>query len=247
MEIRNYLDSTYLKTADQAGISAAEDLEIVKAFVLEAIREKFKLVMLRPNHVKTARQLIEAQQASVLVGTVIGFPSGEESTNEKLLEATQALSDGADELDFVVNFPAFKNGETALVKQEILDCTTLVLSNHKTVKWILETAALDDLEIARLSALVKNVVVSNFKEDQYSNVFVKSSTGFYQTEDSKPNGATSESLILMLENACPLPVKASGGIKDFETAVRYIQLGVSRIGTSSAREIAARQSGSGNY
>ena len=69
-------------------------------------------------------------------------------------------------------------------------------------------------------------------------VFVKSSTGFYVTENGLPNGATKESIIMMLENAYPLSVKAAGGVRTFEEAVAMIRLGVKRIGTSAAKSIA---------
>jgi deoxyribose-phosphate aldolase len=85
--------------------------------------------------------------------------------------------------------------------------------------------------------LIKNVVVSNFKELNFASVFVKSSTGFYITENGLPNGATIPSIILMLENATPLPVKAAGGVRTYEEAVAMIKL-VKRIGTSGAKAIA---------
>ena len=68
-------------------------------------------------------------------------------------------------------------------------------------------------------------------------MFVKSSTGFYKTEGGKPNGATLKAMILMLENAGPLPVKASGGVRDKDFAIKLIDLGVKRLGTSSAKII----------
>ena len=89
-----------------------------------------------------------------------------------------------------------------------------------------------------MSALIKNVVISNFKEECYNSVFVKSSTGFYGTKNNLPNGATIPTIIMMLENASPLPVKAAGGIKTYEEAIQMIQLGVKRIGTSAAKSIA---------
>ena len=82
------------------------------------------------------------------------------------------------------------------------------------------------------------MVISNFKEEHYASVFVKSSTGFYKTKNNLPNGATRETIILMLENASPLPVKAAGGVRTLEEAIAMIRLGVKRIGTSSAKSIA---------
>jgi deoxyribose-phosphate aldolase len=80
-------------------------------------------------------------------------------------------------------------------------------------------------------------VISNFKEEKYLSVFVKSSTGFFKTENNLPNGATVSIIIMLLENASPLPVKAAGGIRTYEEALEMIQLGVKRIGTSGAKTI----------
>ncbi|CAM3492491.1 Deoxyribose-phosphate aldolase [Flavobacterium longum] len=237
MEIRQYLDSTYLKTAQQAGLSESANTEVVTQCVAEAIAEGFKLAMIRPEHVAMARKMVDAAKSSVLVGTVIDFPKGQSSIQDKLSEAARAIADGADELDFVCNYNAFKDGDTDLLKEEIFACTKFGLDHMKTVKWIIEVAALNDMEIARISALIKAVVVTHF-EGHYNQVFVKSSTGFYATEAGKPNGATIPSVTIMLENAAPLPVKAAGGVRTFDEAVEMVNLGVTRIGTSAAKTIA---------
>jgi deoxyribose-phosphate aldolase len=247
MNIKSYLDSTYLKTADQANVSEKENIVLVQNFVQETIDEKFKLVMIRPDKVALAKKQIESQNSKVLIGTVIGFPEGTNTIEEKLIEAQQAITDGADELDFVVNFEAFKLGDIELVKNEVLQGTKLGLENHKTVKWIIEIAALNGAQIIQLTSLIKNVVVANFKEKEFENVFVKSSTGFYKTLNGLPNGATFPAIIAMLENAFPLPVKASGGIKTKEEALEMIKLGVKRIGTSSAKAISEGVETSGSY
>lgn len=238
MNIKQYLDSTYLKTASQAGISENENSRIVKTFVQEAIDEQFKLIMIRPEMVSIAKNMILNANSTVDVGTVIDFPKGISGLEFKLTQATKAIEDGAEDLDFVCNYQAFKDGDIDLVKYEILECTKLGLKNHKIVKWIIEVAALNHQQIIQLSALIKNLVISNFKEEQYASVFVKSSTGFYKTENNLPNGATKETIIIMLENASPLPVKAAGGVRTYEEAVEMIKLGVKRIGTSGAKAIA---------
>ena len=238
MNLKLYLDATYLKTAEQAEISDSQNKKIVISFIKEAIVEGFKLVMLRPNYVSLATEMIVNAKSKLLVGTVISFPEGTNSTNEKLEETRQAINNKADEIDIVCNYEAFKNGELILVKNEIIECTRLVLSNNKTIKWIIEVAALNNNQIIQFSALIKNVIMSNFKEDNYQYVFVKSSTGFYKTLNNLPNGATIPAIIMMLENASPLPVKAAGGIKNQQQALQLIQLGVKRIGTSAAKEIA---------
>ena len=96
-------------------------------------------------------------------------------------------------------------------------------------------------------SLIKNVVVTHFNEEQYASVFVKSSTGFYQTENNLPNGATIETIILMLENASPLPIKAAGGVRSYDEAQQMIRLGVKRIGTSGAKSIATGHTSGNNY
>ena len=246
-DIRQYLDSTYLKTAEQAGLDNARNREVVKDFVNEAIAENFKLVMIRPQHVRMARKLISEAGSTVAVGTVIDFPEGKVGLAKKLEEAEKAIADGADELDFVCNYEAFKNGETESVKQEIIQCTHLCLSHMKIAKWIIETAALDLQQVAQLSAFIKQIILSNFTEANYASVFVKSSTGFYNTNNNQPNGATLDAVITMLENAAPLPVKAAGGVRTYQEAVEMINLGVKRIGTSAAKAIAAGESTNNDY
>lgn len=247
MNVKQYLDSTYLKTASQAGLSEAENTIVVKNAIQEAITEGFKLIMIRPEHVVLAKAMILKANSALLVGTVIDFPEGKENLETKIQEANKAIEDGADDLDFVCNYEAFKNGETDLVKQEILIGTQIGLANNKTVKWIIEVAALTDKEIIQLSALIKNVVMSHFKEDDYASVFVKSSTGFYKTENDLPNGATVPTIIMMLENASPLPVKAAGGVRSYDDAIEMIRLGVKRIGTSAAKAIANGENTTNQY
>lgn len=247
MNIKQYLDSTYLKTAAQAGISENDNTTIVKEFIQEAIQENFKLVMIRPEMVSIARKLINNANSKVHVGTVISFPDGTNTLSEKLEEAQQAIVNGADDLDFVCNYNAFKKGEIDLIKKEIIECTKLGLSHRKVVKWIIEVAALSHMQIIQLSALIKNVIISNFKEECIPNVFVKSSTGFFKTQNNKPNGATIPTIIMMLENASPLPVKAAGGVRTFEEAQEMIRLGVKRIGTSAAKTIANGEVSTSDY
>jgi deoxyribose-phosphate aldolase len=247
MNIRNYLDSTYLKTDVQAGLSENENIAVAQGFIQEAIDEGFKLIMIRPNRVSLAKKMIVAAQSKVLVGTVIDFPEGKSSLRKKLDEALECIQNGADDLDFVCNYEAFKAGDIDLVKEEILKGTQLGLSHNKTVKWIIEVAALNELQITQLSALIKNVIISNFEEDAFSSVFVKSSTGFYKTENNLPNGATVSSVKIMLENASPLPVKAAGGVRTYNEALQMIELGVKRIGTSGAKAIANGEETSSQY
>ncbi|MFT4983047.1 MAG: deoxyribose-phosphate aldolase [Flavobacterium sp.] len=238
MDIKKYLDSTYLKTADQAGLDEKDNVKVVTGFIQEAIDEHFKLIMIRPDMVSLARQMVSDASSNLQIGTVIDFPTGNSTIADKLFEAKKAIQDGADDLDYVCNYEAFKNGDINLVKEGVLKGTQLGIKNNKVVKWIIEVAALNDKEIVQLTALIKNIVISNFDEKYFVSVFVKSSTGFYKTENNLPNGATIPSIMLMLENATPLPVKAAGGVRTYDEAVAMIKLGVKRIGTSGAKAIA---------
>lgn len=247
MDIRHYLDSTYLKTAEQAGVSYEKNFEVALGFVKEAIDEQFKLIMIRPDVVSVAKKMVMAAESMVLVGTVIDFPEGKSTVSQKLEEAAKAVTDGADELDFVIDYEAFKSGNSDKVREEVIRCTEFGLSHHKVVKWIIEVAALRPEQIVQLSALVKNTVIAHFKETNFADIFVKSSTGFYKTADGLPNGATVPAIILMLENASPLPVKAAGGVRTYEEAIEMVQLGVKRIGTSAAKAITHHKEASGEY
>ncbi|WP_136667461.1 deoxyribose-phosphate aldolase [Flavobacterium sp. H122] len=247
MDIRQYLDSTYLKTAYQANLTEEENTQVVKNTIQEAIEEDFKLVMIRPEHVKMARKMIDETNSRVVVGTVIDFPFGSSSIENKINEAEIAIKDGADELDFVVNYEAFKKGDVHLIKEEVLSATRLGLLNHKIVKFIIEVAALSDDQIIQISSLIKNTVVENFGKSDYPKIFVKSSTGFYKTPEGMPNGATIPTITLMIENSHPLPVKAAGGVRTLEEALEMIRLGVKRIGTSAAKTIADGKTSEGGY
>ncbi|WP_330442606.1 deoxyribose-phosphate aldolase [Flavobacterium sp. C4GT6] len=247
MDIRQYIDSTYLKTPAMAGTTIKENNEVVRSLVNEAVANGYKLVMVRPEMVAFVKRLLCVEKSKVLIGTVIDFPEGEGMLFKKLDEANKSIYDGADELDFVIDYKAFKRRDFEKVKTDVIECTRLCLDHKKIAKWIIEVAALSDKEIISITALVKNVVLTYFSESDYFNVFVKSSTGFYKTESGKPNGATIHSVKLMLENSFPLPVKAAGGIRNYEDAVQMIRLGVKRIGTSSASEIIAGEQVSDEY
>tara|TARA_R110002126_G_scaffold46828_1_gene131502 strand:- start:1502 stop:2245 length:744 start_codon:yes stop_codon:yes gene_type:complete len=247
MNIRQYLDSTYLKTATQAGLSESANTSVVKTCIQEAIDENFKLIMIRPDHVVLAKEMILKANSVVQVGTVIDFPEGKSCLEDKLQEANLAIQNGVDEIDFVCNYEAFKVGDIDLVKEEIVKGSKLGLENGKIVKWIIEVAALNDKQIIQIATLIKNCIISNFEERQYCSVFVKSSTGFYKTEDGLPNGATIPTIIMMLENASPLPIKAAGGVRTYAEAREMISLGVKRIGTSGAKSIANGTSAESEY
>lgn len=247
MNIAQYLDSTYLKTPVQSGISNEETLQIDKDLTKEAIENSIFAVMIRPDYVSEIKKYIKERNSTVVVGTVIGFHEGTYSIDEKLAEASKAIEDGADELDFVINYNAYIKGDLGLVKEEFVRCTQLCLKHHKVAKWIIEIAALTNEEIADLTKNISNWAEESFREEELSDIFVKSSTGFFETVDGKPNGATFEGIKIMLDNAGKLPVKAAGGVRTPEDAEKMINLGVKRIGTSSALLLIKNQSGSEGY
>ncbi len=247
MKLARYLDSTYLKLPSMEGISEEETKSEVIKLIQDAISYEFKLVMIRSAYIVLARQLIDEVNSDVLVGTVIGFHEGNYPIAFKLKEAQKAIDAGVDELDFVLNYIAFKDGNIALVTQEILKGTAMALRNNKVVKWIIEVAALSNRQIAEISSLIKNVVITNFGADQVENVFVKSSTGFFVTSLGVPNGATLEAIKIMYEHASPLRIKAAGGVKSKEDALKMITLGVQRIGTSSAKNIVQEEAFNFDY
>lgn len=247
MNIAQYLDSTYLKTPEQSGISHEETLQKDKELTQEAIDNGIFAVMIRPDYVSEIRKYIQEKNSNVAVGTVIGFHEGTYSIDEKLAEASKAIEDGADELDFVINYTAYLQGNIELVREEFLKCTTLSLEHHKIAKWIIEIAALTDEQIADLTKKISTWAEENFSENELSKIFVKSSTGFYKTAEGKPNGATFEGITIMLNNAGKLPVKAAGGVRTPEDAERMIKMGVKRIGTSSALGLIKNESSSEGY
>ena len=108
-------------------------------------------------------------------------------------------------------------------------------------------AALTDEEIVSITQLIRDIVMNKIGEENAPNVFVKSSTGFFQTPNGEPNGANEHVIKLMLDNAGTLPVKASGGVRNIEEAQKMIDLGVKRIGTSSALAIAKGEQVNGGY
>lgn len=247
MDIRSFLDSTYLKTSAQANISEEETSKKVYELTNEAIENDFFEVMIRPNYVKEIKQYLLSKNSEVKVGTVIGFHEGTASTEAKLAEAQQAINDGVDELDYVINYEAFKSGNLDLVKNEFIKGTRIALNNNKVVKWIIEIAALTDEQIASITQNIRNWAEENFAPESLKNIFVKSSTGFYLTENGKPNGATFKGIRLMIDNAGRLPVKAAGGVKSPEDAQKMIEMGVQRIGTSSALSLVSNKEITGGY
>ena len=247
LEMGPYMDSTYLKTPEQAGIDEYETELIVFDTIKDAMEHNMKLVMLRPDYVQLARTLIDDKGGNLLVGTVIGFPHGDNSHGEKMDEALKAIQDGVDELDFVVNYKAFKKGDLDTIKKEVAEGTVIGISEGKSVKWIIESAALTSEEIAELTKLISQIVIETVGVEKASNVFVKTSTGFFKPEDGSSGGATVDAVSIMSQNAGPLKVKASGGIYSKDDVLAMVNAGASRIGTSAAKEIMLGQETNKDY
>ncbi len=206
MHISDYIDHTLLEpTATETQI---------KMLCEEAIAYGFKAVCVNGCWVKWVSELLK--DSKVQVATVVGFPLGAMSTAAKVAEAKDALENGADEVDMVLNVGWLKSQKYDKVQQDIAEVKKTI--GRKVLKVILETGYLTDDEKAKACELAVAAEAD----------FVKTSTGF------GTGGATFEDILLMKTVVGDKAlIKASGGVRDRETAVRYISLGVSRIGTSS--------------
>jgi len=206
-DLARYIDHTLLKP------NATRD-EIVK-LCEEAREHSFASVCVNPTYVGLSAKLLEG--SPVKVCTVIGFPLGATSSFVKATETRDAIANGAGEIDMVINVGALKSKDYELVKQDIARVVEAACGN--TVKVILETSLLTDEEKVKACELSKLAGAD----------FVKTSTGF------STGGATLEDICLMRQTVGPnMGVKASGGIRDTETAVNMIQLGATRIGASAS-------------
>lgn len=210
--INQYLEHTKLSP-----IFTSDDCE---QLVSEAIELQCVGVCVPPYWVKKARR--DLGKSPIKLVTVIGFPLGYQRTEVKMKEVEIALQDGADELDVVMNLSAFKTGVMMWVKGELAQFAKACHQQSSLLKVIIETAYLSENEIIRASKLSADAGAD----------FVKTSTGF-ATE-----GAKVAHIQLMRAN---LPkevgIKASGGIKNLQQALSFINAGADRIGTSSAIQI----------
>lgn len=231
MKIEDYLDSTYLKTAEQAMISEKKNKKIVENLVYEAIKHNFKLVMIRPMYISLANQLINKSKSKVLIGTVIDFPLGDSSTEEKIKQAKEVIDLGVDDIDYVADYNIYKQKRYEKFDKDILEGTRIGYENKKTVKWIIETGALSKQEINGITKRISKIVSENFPEFCES-VFVKTSTGYYGGF-----GATIKDVKLMNSVSGKLPIKASGGVSNFFEFRQMIEAGATRVGTSKALKI----------
>ncbi len=205
MKINKYIDHTLLK--------ADASKEQIKVLCEEAITYDFASVCVNSYWVETCKKLLKG--SDVKVCTVVGFPLGAMSTEAKAFEARQAVLDGADELDMVINIGALKAGDDTAVQSDIE--AVIKAAQGACVKVILETCLLSKAEIVRGCE-----ICADAKAD-----YVKTSTGFSTA------GATTADVKLMKEavkSRCK--VKAAGGISTYEDMMTMIQAGADRIGTS---------------
>ncbi len=189
----------------------------------EAKEHKFLGVCVNPLYVRLTKEQLEG--SGVKIVTVVGFPLGANKSDVKAYEAQQAVEDGADEIDMVINVTALKNKDYEFVQKDIE--TVKAFCADKPLKVILETDLLTKDEIKSACEICIAA-----KAD-----FVKTSTGFVKNGV----GAKVEDVKLMYETVSPhgLKVKASGGIRDKETAIKMLEAGAERLGTSSGVKIAA--------
>ena len=219
-QLAAYIDHTLLKP--DASLAQIEQL------CAEAREHNFFSVCVNGSWVTTARHLLEGSE--VKVACVVGFPLGAMAADVKRYETEVAVDDGAHEIDVVLNVARLKAGEDKYVLRELLD--VVEAADERAVKVILETCLLNDAEKIRACELV---VESGAQ-------FVKTSTGFSTA------GATIADVKLMRETVGPkFGVKASGGVRDAQTALAMIEAGATRLGTSSGIAIIQGLAGGGSY
>lgn len=220
MELSRYIDHTLLKA-----VATPEDIETLCE---EALANNFYSVCVNSAFVPQAHALVK--DSTTKVCSVIGFPLGAMSTEAKVFEAKQAIEDGASEIDMVINVGMLKIGQLHYVTSEIAQIKQAIGSN--VLKVIIETCYLTNEEKITASELAVNAGAD----------FVKTSTGF------GTGGATLDDIILMKAAVGgKAKLKASGGIRDYETAKQYIDSGVSRLGTSNGIAIITGSTAANDY
>ena len=221
--INQYIDHTLLKPEATK--------EQIEQLCKEAIEHQFATVCVNPVYVPLCAKLLK--NTPVKVCTVVGFPLGSNKLAVKRFEAEQAIEDGAEEIDYVLNISAVKNGDLLEVKEEMNAMAGLKKKySGIVVKCIFETCYLSLSEIKQLSNLASKTELD----------FIKTSTGFGS------GGATEEVVKVMAEfSGEKVEVKASGGIRTREQFQIYRDLGVSRIGTSNGIAIVSGAPSSEGY
>ena len=214
MQLNKYIHHTKLG----ANVSKAQ----IDLLIEEAIKYDFKSICVNPIWVEYAKNKLK--DTDVLVCTVIGFPHGTHTALIKENETIDAVNNGADEIDMVINVSALKAGNYELILDEI--SRVVKAAKDLVVKVIIETCYLTDEEIVKASSIAVKAGAS----------FVKTSTGF------GTGGATVEHVKLMKDTVKDKAlVKASGGVRTYADAVRMIEAGASRIGTSNGVDIVLKK------
>lgn len=220
MNIHSYIDHTLLKPT-----ASTQD---IKTLCEEAKIYSFYAVCVQPYWVSYVKQLLE--KTEVKIAAVVGFPLGVSTSNMKINEAIEAVNNGADEIDMVINHVLISENNDRAFISEIEGIKNAI---GKTVlKVIIETCYLTSDQIIKASKL----------SVQAGADFVKTSTGF------GTGGATLDDITLM-KNAVDgkAKLKASGGVRDYNTAKQYIDMGVSRLGTSSGVAIVQGKESENDY
>ena len=208
MPLNKYIDHTFLKPT-----CLVADIHILCE---EAKQFDFAAVCVPPNFVKLAKELVAG--SAVKVATVIGFPFGYSATEAKIAEIILAMVDGADELDVVANISAIKNGDWSAIADEINHIMPIIRSKGKAIKIIIESGVLTDDEIIKCCDIYGIAGID----------FLKTSTGYAE------KGASVEAVSLFRKHLPEsVQIKASGGIRDYETAKKMIDAGATRIGCSA--------------
>jgi len=206
MKINKMIDHTYLK-------AFGTKMEIDK--LLDEAKEcNFKSVCVNPAQVKYCSKALA--KTDVLVSTVIGFPLGANTVETKVFETLNAISNGADEIDMVINIGEFKQGNYAYIQDEIKQVCKAAMNN--IVKVIIEVAYLTDEEIKSAAELVATTKAA----------FIQISSGFGKNE------ATKEIVKLVKQNIGEKEVKAAGGVKSAEDLQAMLEAGATRIGSSNS-------------
>ncbi|HEM4070038.1 TPA: deoxyribose-phosphate aldolase [Streptococcus suis] len=220
MKLNKYIDHTILKPETTQ--------EQVEKILAEAKEYNFASVCVNPTWVALAAESLK--DSDVKVCTVIGFPLGANTPAVKAFETKDAISNGADEIDMVINIGALKTGNYDLVLEDIK--AVVAASGDKLVKVIIEACLLTDDEKVKACQLSQEAGAD----------YVKTSTGF------STGGATVADVALMRKTVGPdMGVKASGGARSYEDAIAFIEAGASRIGASSGVAIMNGALADGDY